>query len=187
MQYRKGDLPKIIVLSAILLGLFVYIGVSYSKGMRRMRAQLDAAHQAMYAAQEAQVRAGAGGSSVALRAEVPPPSRDPFDPIIPPRNIVRANAQAAQARQKQSMATLPTLPPLGGSEAPGRRTGESDTIQLTGIIVGPPSIAVMRRGDQHYIVQQGDVLEGDLRVDSVGRSSVTLRGRQGSYTLRLGD
>jgi hypothetical protein len=198
MKYRKEDLPKIIVLVIILVAVVIYIGVAYSRGMRKMHAQLEAAHRQLHAAQGAQQRNPQqdrlASTLASVVAQVPPPTRDPFDPIIPPRNVMGAQAArpsagrpASRPSSGQTMAMLPTLPPLGGSETSAGTPASRDTLQLTGVIVGPPSLVVMRRGEEHYILHQGDVVEGtNLRVNAVTRDSVTLRDGRASYTLRLG-
>jgi hypothetical protein len=192
MKYRKEDLPKIIVLAVILLGVLIWIGISYFREVRKLHAKMAAADQAIHAAERAQLKPGAQETGLAstlanVIAQVPPPTRDPFDPIIPPRNLVAASTarQSLQPPKRETMAVLPTLPPLPNSEASGA-AGDREALQLTGIIMGPPTIVVMRRGNDHYILHPGDLLEGRLRVESVGRNAVTLRDRQGSYTLRLG-
>ena len=57
---------------------------------------------------------------------------------------------------------------------------------MSGIIVGNPSMAVLRVGDQHYVVREGYRLDSNIVVQTIDQSSVTLRDGRGTYTLRLG-
>jgi hypothetical protein len=59
-------------------------------------------------------------------------------------------------------------------------------LQLTGIIAGSPSTAVLRLGEEHYVVREGDLLNGQLRVQQITKNSVVLREGRSTYTLRLG-
>jgi hypothetical protein len=72
---------------------------------------------------------------------------------------------------------------MPGADSPGRG---GDRLQLTGIIQGTPSTAVLRLGDNHFVVKEGDVLDNSLRVQKITRTTVILRDGRTSYTLRIG-
>jgi hypothetical protein len=73
---------------------------------------------------------------------------------------------------------------MPGSESPYQ--GGRDQLQLTGIILGTPSTAVLRLGDDHFVVKEGDLLDSTLRVQKITKTTVTLRDGRTAYTLRLG-
>jgi hypothetical protein len=189
MKYSRQDLPKIIVLSIVLAGVLVYIGVTYAKLSAKNKALLEAEHRAHERAAAAYATAiarasGAGPSPTvaALLNPTPPPQRDPFRPLIAPGGY-RQTQETARSEPTEN--TSSALPPLPGPETTAGRS--SNVLRVTGIVVGRPSVAVLRRGEDVFIVQPGDVLNGGLRVQSVSRTSVTLRDNQRSYVLRLGE
>lgn len=190
MKYKQEDKTKIIVLSAILACILVVVIVRWFKlsdeYQRKMllHQQTDHALQhavAQYSAPDSAagvLDAGQPASSVlarALLAEVAPPERDPFRPIIPPHSR-RASSSAAPRREssESSASEVPiiVLP-----------SGERQTLHVTGIA---GETAVIRHGEDHFIVQVGDFLDDRLRVTAVGSSTVTLQNNERSYVLRLG-
>ena len=194
MRYQRQDLPKIMVLGLVLIALVAYIGVSYSKLSSRY-AEKAAAHEREHAraALGSQASPNAQGAPApisaavtALIAPVPPPERDPFAPVIAPRRPYAASATPS-AKASRRTPPEPVLPPLSEGEAGGQRASARESIlALTGIIVGPPYLAVLRRGEDHFIVKQGDQLPGRFRVQAITRNSVTLRDGKQEYVLRLG-
>jgi len=204
MKYDKQDLPKIVVLSLVLIGVVIYIGVSYARLSAKYK-QDWAAHTAHHTHTDAvppsaspgepgpvgsSAQAPASPAIAALLAPIPPPDRDPFLPLIASTRYAAARAENASGRAstEQTKKAAPVeLPPLFssvGSETPAPR--DSDLLHLTGIILGPPSLAVMRRGDDHFIVQTGDELPGRVRVQTITRNAVTLRDNGRDYVLKLG-
>jgi len=190
MKYSRQDLPKIIVLSVILAGILIYIGVTYAKLSAEHKARLEAeerAHAAAAAAQAAAAQASSGIPSpmvAALLNPAPPPERDPFRPLIAAGGS--GYSRTEETARSEATDTAPSeLPPLPGPETTAG-TG-SNVLRVTGIVVGRPSVAVLRRGTDVFIVQPGDVLNGGLRVQAVSRTTVTLRDNQRSYVLRLGE
>lgn len=196
MKYNREDLPKIIVLGLVLVALIAYIGVSYSKLSSRYREQ-EAKHRAQHPPTAGgQATAGTPGNQApmtpavaALIAPVVPPGRDPFSPVIPPRRWSSAPSAAASGGAKggKKAPLAPVLPPLVGVGVGTGTVSSHDTVlALTGIILGPPTLAVLRRGEDHFIVKQGDQLPGRFRVQAITRTSVTLRDGKQEFVLRLG-
>jgi hypothetical protein len=198
MRYSKQDLPKIVVLAVVLIGLVVYIGISYSSLSEKYRKQ-EAAHAAWHEQQHATATGPAtppGASNpgapimspmvAALITPVSPPDRDPFLPVIAPPNVFAPQPKTHKPGQPRTPDPL-SLPPLAGS-GPGQLTfsKDSNALALTGIIVGPPSLAVIRRGQDHFIVAQGGELPGKVRVQAITRNSITLKDGKREYVLRLG-
>jgi hypothetical protein len=191
VKYNKEDLPKIAILSLVLAALVIYIVVSFIKLSAKAQRDL-AAHEAEHAraaaagprAPGAVITPGTVSPAVAaLINPVAPPDRDPFSPVISPRRPSAVAAPPAP-RPKPGPPGPLVLPPLAGGAAGPQPA--SNLPSLTGIIVGTPTLAVIRRGEDHFIVKQGDELPGRVRVQAVTRNSVTLRDSKGEYTLRLG-
>ncbi len=195
MRYNKQDLPKIVVLFVVLTGLVVYIGVSYARLASKYRKQ-EAEHIAAHARQDAAAAATPGAplispSIAALMAPVSPPERDPFLPVIaPPRSgystPVRTIRRLGHPSAPDPLVLPPLTPTVPGQPPPFPATRDANALALTGIIVGTPSMAIMRRGQDHFIVQPGSELPGKVRVQAVTRNTVTLKDGNRQYTLRLG-
>ena len=181
MKYDKKDKTKIIILAAALLVLWIVIGVRYVMLRRHWDAKTEVSRAHTHAAPPAAVAEPSRPSPrlAALVTAVPPPERDPFRPVIAPRS--RGVAPPSDAPAIDAQPSLPSLPPT-----PRAATSPRDTLRVTGIILGNPNTAVLRVGDDHYVVQEGNLLTDRIRVQSVDRNSVTLRDRQGTYVIRLG-
>ncbi len=191
MKYDKRDRAKIVALVAVLVIVWVFIGVRFllisraNKAKERNRVEALAATRPQ-AAQSANAT-GAQGVSPTLRlatlvAPVSPPKSDPFRPVVAPRSQTIASRPTAGSSETPSTAVL-ELPPLPGASESSRG---GDRLQLTGVIMGSPSTAVLRLGEDHFVVREGDVLNSTLRIQKITRTAVTLRDGQTVYTLRLG-
>ena len=188
MRYDKRDRTKLIVLGLIVVGLWVVIGVYAVVLSRHWQDKLSASHRAHAPAATdrpalaQQPMAPQVASRVAaLVTPVPPPARDPFQPKISPRTRGAATRPTPPAEEQSSLPLLPPPPQLGPSTASAK-----DILHVTGIILGNPSTAVLRVGDQHHVVREGYWLDNRVRVQTIGESTVTLRDSQGTYVLRLG-
>lgn len=190
MKYKQEDRTKIIVLSAILACILLVVIVRWFKLSDEYQRKLLLHQETDHALQHAVAQYSAPDSAAAvldagqlarsplataLLAEVPPPERDPFHPIIPPHS--RRASSSAAPRQESSQSSPSELPVI---VAP---SGERQTLHVTGIA---GQTAVLRHGEDHFIVQVGDFLDNRLRVTEVGRSTVTLQDNQRTYVLRLG-
>jgi hypothetical protein len=190
MKYNRKDRTKVVALVVILVVFWAFIIFEFTTLSKRTKAKLDA-HERTHAAQAAQTQTGqqptgAAPTSPALRfaalvTPVAPPKNDPFRPIIQPRNQsqLTTTAQSQTRREEAPPASAQVLPPLP-------KLGGRDALQLTGIIAGSPSTAVLRLGKEHYVVREGDLLDGQLRVQQITRNTVVLRDGRSTYTLRLG-
>jgi hypothetical protein len=194
MKYNQADKPKIIVLSVVLALVVGYIVVRSVQLRREWKGREDARaeqHQLAHAATAdpepgIPPASGDGSSTVednpllkALVYPPEPPERDPFYPVIAPRSS-RPAASTGTSRPRPTPVLSTQLPPFSGSSGPG------DILRVTGIITGDPSTAVLRVGDEHYVVRVGDWLDNTKRVEAIGASTVTVRESKRSYTLRLG-
>ena len=187
MRHSKQDRTKVIVLSIVLVAVWAVIGVRYVVLARHWEAKTAEAHRHEHAAGEAagpprgatQERRELPQSPLvaSLSLRVPPPERDPFYPVVPPRTG-RASAApvAPKPSEEETAAPLPIWSP--GSKNEGLR--------IAGIVMGNPPVAVLREGDRHHVVQEGDWLDERTRIEAISRSSVTIRERGKTHILRLG-
>ncbi len=182
MKYDKRDKPKVIVLFVLLIAIWAFIGIYFGVLSRReqaKRAAVDARRQAaqtvQVAHQQPQSALSPTSRLAALVAPVEPPKDDPFRPIIPSR---RTGARPSSRPGSQSEPVLP--PPLDASGY------DRSSLHLTGVIIGEPSTAVLRVGEEHYVVREGDWLDNQLRVQQISQDGVTLRDARSTYNLRLG-
>ena len=188
MRYARKDRTRVAVLVIVLLALWAFIGIKFALFNRQHRS-----HTAATPSGESSTAQSVPGGQLsptlrlaALVAPVSPPGSDPFHPIIAPRSSEPGPAQPrTTGRRPSELEPAPAvLPPLPGSES-SSRSGR-DRLTLTGVILGAPSTAVLRLGDDHYVVKEGDVLNGSLRVQKITKTTITLREGRTSYTLRLG-
>jgi hypothetical protein len=189
MKYNRADRTKVIVLSAVLLVVVAYIAVravQLRAEYRGRQHEHDIAHAASADPEPNDGAAPGNDAQAFLMDEHPllkalvyppePPERDPFYPVIAPPSSGRA--RPIPSRPEPVAAA--ELPPLSGGTA-GR-----DTLHVTGIISGSPAAAVLRIGDKHFVVREGDWLDNDTRIQAIGTNTVTLREGRRSYILRLG-
>ena len=186
---------KAIVLVVILLAVWAVIAIRYIALSRYWKAKTAAlaAQQHVHPAGDEDRAAPSSASSgqpteaalplrvAGLVAPVPPPKSDPFQPAISPRTTRRATSGSA-APQPEARPVVPLLPPPP-SPSP---SADRNTLRVSGIIMGNPSTAVLRVGDQHYVVREGYRLDSNIVVQTIAQSSVTLRDGRGPYPLRLG-
>jgi hypothetical protein len=61
-----------------------------------------------------------------------------------------------------------------------------NVLWLSGIIQGSPKLAVIRRGEERYMVREGESVGGAYRVSKITASAVTLQRGRRTLLLRLG-
>lgn len=110
-----------------------------------------------------------------------PAQPDP-QPTPPPAPARRPAAPGAQPVSRD------LLPPLTAALAgPGEPVGPPPgVLWLSGVIQGEPKLALIRRGENRYLVREGDSLEGAYRVVQIADSTVTLERAGRRQVLRLG-
>ena len=192
MRHSKRDKPKIIVLFIVLAAVWLVIGVRYVTLARHWEAKTAAAHRHQHEAAEATGLPGASAHETAespksplvasLTLRVPPPERDPFYPVVPPRTA-RGAAAAEPEPPEEGISTAPLATLTLPDWTPGAK---DEGLYVAGIIAGAPSIAVLRHGERHYVMKEGDWLDERIRVQAISRSTVTVREGNKSYVLRLG-
>jgi|GEM_PF-2575512 len=117
--------------------------------------------------------------SKAVVSPSPAIERDVVKPAVP----VTPSRKAASGSR-----TLPPLPPpewaapAGGEEPSVPPPG---VLWLSGVIQGDPMVALLRRGENRFLVRKGDVFEGYEVVDISSNSVMLHRGGR-TTKLRLG-
>jgi hypothetical protein len=190
MKPDRKSRTKLIGLIVILVAVWVVIGIRYVALSRywKARTAAQAAQQHAHPAAGADHPTPSGQTaeaepSLRLAARVtpvPPPESDPFQPAINPRT--RRATSRPTAPQPEPRPLVPLLPPPPGPSP----TADRNTLRVSGIIMGNPNTAVLRVGDEHYVVREGYRLNSNIVVQTIEQSSVTLRDSRGTYRLRLG-
>jgi hypothetical protein len=127
--------------------------------------------------------AGLGNGPETAKAGAPKAAetfRAPAKPPAPP--MPRADSP------KRSLA-YGSLPPLmldsSGPEA-GAQGPPPGVLWLAGVIHGSPKLAVIRRGQERFMVREGDSVGGIYRVSRITADTVTLQHGRRTLVLRLG-
>jgi len=105
------------------------------------------------------------------------------------RDMAKPTTPVTQPRKATSGSrTLPPLPPpewaapAGGEEPSGPPPG---VLWLSGVIQGDPMVALLRRGENRFLVRKGDMFEG-YEVLDISSNSVMLQRGGRTTKLRLG-
>ncbi len=61
------------------------------------------------------------------------------------------------------------------------------TLWLAGVIQGNPKVALLRRGEERYLVKEEETFDGVYKVASIASNSVTLQKGRRKLTLRVGE
>jgi len=86
--------------------------------------------------------------------------------------------------------TLPPFQPPDWSVAntSAATSGRSPaTLWLSGVIQGDPKVALLRRGDERYLVREGETFDGVYRVVRISSNRVALQRGSRKLTLRVGE
>jgi hypothetical protein len=78
------------------------------------------------------------------------------------------------------------LPGAGGGSDTPPQVDAGPSYQLTGVISGEKTIAIIRGDASRYYAKAGDRLEGGYSVKSISRDRVTLSGPSGTQVLVIG-
>ncbi len=99
-----------------------------------------------------------------------------------------APSPAAVPRKAVPSGSLPPFQP-----APyGGRTGDAPAgpppgvLWLSGIIRGDPNLAIIRRGENRYLVREGSTIESGYQVVEISPDRVVLKRRGAKRVLRIG-
>jgi len=95
--------------------------------------------------------------------------------------------RAAPAQKAVPQAYLPPFQPgLYAAPTDGPSGPPSNVLWLSGVIQGDPKLAVLRQGENRYLVREGDAIDNGYRVVQISTNNVTLKRRGKNRVLRLG-
>ncbi len=199
---KKSTNPKQLLIVAALFAVLITIGVVQFGGLLA-GGDAPKTNQQPQPATNSVASDAAGQASQAVSPtgiQLPPLSpRDPFRPTIvrtqtPPESnkVVRDNPAP-----RREIAGTPPVPPM---TLPGGQIGlqpaetappaepEYPNYQITGVVQGPNSVAILADTDgRRRFVKQGDLLEEGWRVVSIQRGAIVLRKGKQQLTVRVGE
>jgi len=126
-------------------------------------------------------------------ASTPAPQPSPLKPeglslALPPRNpfnpLVSEKKETAPTRPTPTQP--PKLPAPVISQAPsGQASSPSANLILTGTVIGPKKVAIIKVGEKSVIVREGEQVDG-LRLKKIERGKVIFKGLEKELTLKGG-
>jgi hypothetical protein len=200
MKLKRLGLPKIAAISAAFVMVVVGLVLCRVSGDPEAAAALDhTTTAALEASPGLEGTDTVADAPEAGPAEVAPATgevvfaRDAA-PRAPSPSSPRAAAAPDLARPSQSARPAPTrsLPPLPppnweAVSAPSATLGPPPgVLWLSGVVQGEPQVAVLRRGENRYVVTEGDVFETSYRVVDISSNTITLQRGSRKQTLRVG-
>ncbi len=202
MKMKRLALPKIAALSAAFVMVAAGLVLSRVTGAPEAAAAQDEAPASVSAAPTHAEENAAVSESLELG--VADAEADSDDSIPGPGGAPRAaeakplptggSVPPASARPKQTTApartrSLPPLPPpnWGAATVSQLPSGPPpDVLWLSGVVQGEPRVAVLRRGENRYVVSEGDVFEENYRVLTISSNTISLQRGSRKRTLRVG-
>ncbi|HUU53316.1 MAG TPA: hypothetical protein VMY87_00215 [Armatimonadota bacterium] len=191
MKLKRLGLPKIIALSAALIMVIAGLVLSRVSGGREAAAPPHASEVAAVPTPGLVVPEGVQSGET----EKSPPAAEigaakPSDRPAPKKSVDQASSTNPKpAPRPSSRRSLPPLPPPEwGAPAPAEEPSgpPPGVLWLSGVIQGERRVAVLRRGENRYVVREGDAFEEKYRVVTISSNSVTLEGGGSRQTLRVG-
>lgn len=177
MTYRKGDLPKIIILVVLIaatacFSIYIFRGAAPAPAKVPVAAKSAAATAAgehLFAPREHST------SDLLLRAQAAP---DPFKPYVT-QDVVRARpVPAGPGEERTAAAPAPAsraLPPIA----------TEDSLRLVGIVSGSRPMAVLVASDGRYYARPGDLLPTGWRLARLTARTAELTKGKDRRTLTL--
>jgi len=197
----KKQLPQVIALGVLSLALLGYAG-SRLLGSRASRQAKAAEKPQPAASQVAQAGVQPGEPLPDVPGVTLPPLYNP-DPFAGRRRAVAINKSQPEGEDEPEpyapknqpepppgypmgpgglLPALGLLPsPLGGDDVPTRPTGpQRPQLKLTGVIDGSPDMALVELADnERRLLQVGDVLPSQYRVERIQLQGITLHSQAG--------
>ncbi len=99
---------------------------------------------------------------------------------------VPAKRRAPTAQPVASTYLPPFQPTLAGDLNDGPIEPPPSVLWLSGVIQGEPKLAILRRGENRYLVRESDTLDSGYRVAQIASDRVTLRRGGRTRVLRIG-
>lgn len=200
MELKRLGLPKIAAISAAFVMVVVGLVLCRVSGDPEAAAALDntatAAPEASSGLEETDTVADApeaesaevapATEEVVFARDAAPRARSPSSPRAA---AAPDSARPSQAARPAPTRSLPPLPPPNWEavSAPSATLGPPPgVLWLSGVVQGEPQVAVLRRGENRYVVTEGDVFEESYRVVDISSNTITLQRGSRKQTLRVG-
>lgn len=142
------------------------------------------------------VSAGEVPNAVFPGLAIPTPRRDPFSiqssPISPTKTTVPTTSKVPKLPAISTNLLKPFNPFKRIGELPGATGVKSITIippalpELSGVLMGPNNVAIIKYGGKTYIVSEGSSFAGRYRLLRVTKNSVVLQIRSTQIRIGLG-
>jgi hypothetical protein len=117
------------------------------------------------------------------------PNRNPFAAPAAARAATNSTTPSAA---KPAATAAPAGTPAGNGNLPpffpqnpnpmAAAAAPVEPLQLSGVMLGDQTIAVVRRGETRFFVHVGDAVE-NYRVTSIGSSRITLKSKEGNQII----
>ena len=215
IQFDKKQLPQVIALGCLAVGLFGYFAWQMFAPAPKAPARPSRQKSSSLPFSKATTALTASSETDADSA-IKPPAPDMRDPFIVPTSAIKQVAQpvtsAPPQPQQQQRPPAPSLPPLTMPSLTSVRpfnpavTETGRTLlsaqpaltpppskpdwQLTGVVIDDTSsnglLAIIRNGDQRRYVRPGSMLDGGYRVETVDMNGITLSLGSTIFRLTLG-
>ena len=195
MKLKPGDLWKVVVLVLLIIGFGVLAYHNLMTTLKRTPAGQPAPTPANSLSTTAPAnqsgnatpagKAGQGKKIFAARTRVSSSelaqltsAPDPFRPEVSEKSCPAAAPRRTVAQQPAGFA-----PRFSTMQAQSLQPTEQ--FWLTGVVEGDIPLAVIRKGDAHYFVRQGEILPEGWQVSKIGSQSATLTKGKQRLTLQL--
>ncbi len=106
-----------------------------------------------------------------------------------PERVSRPARQKQPAPERTPRPSLPPFHPAAQADRGGLQPVSGpppEVLWLSGVIQGERQVAVLRRGENRYLVKDGETFENRYRVIAISSNSVTLQRGSRKQTLRVG-
>ncbi len=112
----------------------------------------------------------------------------PSPPSVQVQRQTSAPRPAAAPRKPVPSGSLPPFQPApyGGRTSDAPPGPPPGVLWLSGVIRGDPSLAIIRRGENRYLVQEGNTIESGYQVVEISPDRVVLQRRGAKRVLRIG-
>lgn len=187
MVMKRRNLAKTIGLCAA--GLMIVVGLILSSVKRPAASRQSPPVAEQPTLQTAEAAAPANPDPGAGSEVAPPTEPAAEQSVSAPSPAAAAAPPVRTPARPADQGGLPPLPPLGhGLEAEGLAPSgpPPDVLWLAGVIEGERTVALLRRGENRYLVGEGDKIEGGYQVVKIAAGSVTLQRGGRKRTLRVG-
>lgn len=200
----KSQVPQMIILGIMVAMCAGYVVVKMTAkkptpapaapAAQAQSAPSKAAAQTTTGSESKEAQTVEGKTVVATAAVMPQAARrDPFAPAIVATTMSCPPPPGPSNRMKIAKMDMlpPWIPPIGtgnsgtaGTAAPVEEAFPD--FQVTGVITGRTNVAIVRLGEDKFIIREGQTISGKYRVVTVSQDGVLISHDGRSVFLKLG-